>query len=530
MRDRGGGGPSRALGGSRGTEGGAARRVRPRVGFSGPHRAPRRSREAGVSFGVCSAARRTSARRSRGPLPARLPEPPVSAPSAAAVAAAPDPGVLDTLAEEITTLAAHIHAATHRLLTLLAEFDRLRGWEVEGHTTCAHWLAYRTGIDLGAAREKVRAARALETLPETSAAMARGALSFSKVRALTRVATPDNELELLELADGATAAQVERMVRGWKRAGRRSELEEERVRQARRSLSVFPGDDGMCAVRGVLPPEVGALLMRAIEAASDVLYRQERAAGGEIERTPEQRRADALALLVERALAMRGSAEGSAGESGRAEPISGSRAARYQVVLHVDAATLSEGGEPGRSELEDGTRVSAETSRRVACDAAVVRVTHRPDGSVLDVGRRTRTVPPAIRRALEVRDRGCRFPGCGSRFTDAHHVRHWADGGPTSLENVVLLCRAHHTLVHEGGWRVGWDDQGRPVFMGPGGRMSYDARWRGPELPADPVHMLVAAHEEQGVRPDWGTAGARRWVRAAPSRIPSPAPAASLGA
>ena len=135
-------------------------------------------------------------------------------------------------------------------------------------------------------------------------------------------------------------------------------------------------------------------------------------------------------------------------ERADAVPISGTRAARYQVVLHVDAATLSEdsagpaadAGGSGRSELEDGTRVAAETSRRISCDAGLVRITHAPDGSVLDVGRRTRTIPPALRRALEARDRGCRFPGCGLRFTDAHHLKHWADGGETGLTNTALLC------------------------------------------------------------------------------------------
>ena len=131
-----------------------------------------------------------------------------------------DPDRMDELADEITTLAAHIHAATHRLLTLIAEFDRLGGWEREGHRSCAHWLAYRTGIDLGAAREKVRVARALVDLPRASAAMARGELSFAKVRALTRVATSANEGDLLVLARGSTAADLERMLRSWRLASR----------------------------------------------------------------------------------------------------------------------------------------------------------------------------------------------------------------------------------------------------------------------------------------------------------------------
>jgi hypothetical protein len=181
-------------------------------------------------------------------------------------------------------------------------------------------------------------------------------------------------------------------------------------------------------------------------------------------------------------------------------------------VLHVEASTLSEADEPGRSELEDGTRISCETSRRLSCDAAVVRVTHGRNESVLDVGRRTRTISPALRRALEVRDRGCRFPGCGRRFTDAHHVRHWADGGPTSLSNCLLLCAFHHRLVHEGGWRVRWWGEGGPVFEDPRGGAHFDGRWKPPVLPDQPVAALLAENRRCGVEPDAARPGAR-WLR-----------------
>jgi hypothetical protein len=264
----------------------------------------------------------------------------------------------------------------------------------------------------------------------------------------------------------------------------------------------------MYVVRGRLTPEVGALLKRAIEAASDALFREQRVPGmhGDRENEEEaaQRRADAVGLLAERAMEMGfGSGEATA---------SGTRAQHYQVVLHVEPATLSADGEPGRSELEDGTRVSAETSRRISCDSSLVTVSHSADGAILDVGRKTRTIPPAIRRALEVRDRGCRFPGCGLRFTDAHHVRHWADGGATSLENCLLLCRFHHRLVHEGGWWIEWWGAGRPAFFSRRGEMRFDGRWVAPELPEDPVESLVREHAARGVEPDAWTAGAR-WKR-----------------
>jgi len=249
-----------------------------------------------------------------------------------------DLDAIEELGDRIATLAAHIHAATHRLLVLIAEFDRRRGWELDGHRSCAHWLAFRTGIDLGAAREKVRAARALESLPETGASMARGELSFSQVRALTRVATQENEGDLLELARGTTVAQLERMVRGFRRGNRRDEVERERANHESRTLSIFPDEEGMYVVRGRLEPEVASVLMRAIEAAGDALYREGRApdlaSDEDSRRAAAQRRADALGLIAERALAA-----GFAAEDGA--PISGSRAARYQVVLHVDAEGLA---------------------------------------------------------------------------------------------------------------------------------------------------------------------------------------------
>jgi hypothetical protein len=415
---------------------------------------------------------------------------------------------IEALEEEIVLLAAHIHAAEHRFLTLVAEFDRLRGWEVAGHRSCAHWLAFRTGFDLGACRERVRAARALAELPEISASMSRGELSFSAVRALTRVATPENETDLLDLARGCTTAQLERMVRGFKLGSRQDEADREKERFESRTFSVFPDEEGMYEVKGKLTPEVGALLMRAVEAASDALYHERKNVSAETSfQDAAHRRADALGLVAERALA--------AG-FGENAPVSGTKAERYQVLLHVDAETLKEEGSGlGQSELEDGTRVSAETSRRLSCDAAVVEIGHGRDGSVLDVGRKTRTIPPAVRRALEVRDRGCRFPGCGLRFTDAHHIKHWADGGETGLNNLLLLCRHHHRLLHEEGWKIEWWGKDRqPAFIDPKGQTHLGRPREAPELPPDPVAALIEQTRSRGADPDFYTAGAR-WKREA---------------
>jgi hypothetical protein len=329
------------------------------------------------------------------------------------------------------------------------------------------------------------------------------------------VATAENEADLLELARGATAAQLERMVRAFKLGSRQDEVDREKERFESRVFSVFPDEEGMYLVKGRLTPEIGALLMRAVEAAGDALYREKSPGHASAETFPEaaaQRRADALGLVAERALA--------AG-FGENFPVSGTKAERYQVLLHVDAETLSAEGGLGQSELEEGTRVSAETSRRLACDASVVSIGHGPDGSVPNVGRKTRTIPPALRRALEARDRGCRFPGCGLRFTDAHHVRHWADGGETKLENLVLLCSHHHRLVHEEGWKVEWWGRERqPAFVDRRGQVHFDARPAAPEIAPDPVASLVEDNRRRGADPD-GLTSVARWRREAdiPDRV-----------
>jgi hypothetical protein len=401
--------------------------------------------------------------------------------------------------ERVSQLYGQITAATREFLRAVVACDRHRDWAEEGFASCADWLAWRIGVTRGTAREKVRAARALEELPVISAAMDRGEVSFSKVRAQTRVATPASEVELLDFARSTSTAGLERLVRGWRAMDREGERRAERVQHRLRRFAVYPDGNGLYEVRGTLTPEVAAVLMRAVEAAGDALYR-EHVGPDEHRPEPEQLRADALGLLAERGLAAGFASEGEC----EAAPVSGSRAERYQVVLHVGPGTLARSGEPDMSELEDGTRVSAETSRRLSCDAGRV-VAHDDDsGRLLGVGRRTRTVPPSLRRALEIRDRGCRFPGCGLRFTDAHHIQHWADGGRTDLDNTVLLCRRHHRLVHEEGHRICLDSEHRVVFFSPTGR-AIAASGPPPELGPDPVGELRRDNARRGSDPAWDT-------------------------
>jgi 5-methylcytosine-specific restriction endonuclease McrA len=168
------------------------------------------------------------------------------------------------------------------------------------------------------------------------------------------------------------------------------------------------------------------------------------------------------------------------------------------VVVHVDAPVLADPDEPGQSVLKDGTHVPAETLRRLACDASRVVMRHARDGRVVEVAARTRTIPPALRRALHHRDRGCRFPGCGGHFGQGHHIRHWAQGGPTTLSNLALLCRRHHRAVHEEGYQLAREPDGELQFRRPDGRLVPEVPWP-PEVPGDPVTALRARHDAEGL-------------------------------
>jgi hypothetical protein len=397
---------------------------------------------------------------------------------------------VDQLGDEIATLSAHLEAATARLLDLIREFDARAGWNT-GFRSCAAWLSWRVGLDLGAARERVRVARALGTLPRLAQALARGELSYAKVRALTRVATPETEERLLAVGRAGTAEHVERIVRGWRRVDQQAEARDEARRHASRALHLYQGDDGMVIVRGRLTPEVGAALMQALAAGRDALYQRARRKNVDAmvdvsAETPsmEQQQADALALVAETAL-HHGIDPGAPGE-------------RYQVVVHVDAPALADPDQYGQSVLEDGARVSAETSRRLACDASRVVMQHGRDGRVVEVAARTRTIPPALRRALHHRDRGCRFPGCGVRLGQGHHIRHWAQGGPTTLSNLALLCRRHHRAVHEEGYQLDRDPDGALRFRRPDGRLLPDVPTP-PEVSGDSVKLLRAQNDAEGL-------------------------------
>lgn len=392
---------------------------------------------------------------------------------------------LTDLADELTTLAAHINAATCRWLSLLAEFDAREGWGVEGCKTCAHWVSWKCSMDPGAAREHVRVARRLPALPLVRDAFAAGELSYSKVRALTRIEHVDDEAELVTLARHATASQLERLVRGYRSV---VAVELGTPRKDARTLSWHHDDDGSLVLRGRLPAEEGALVVAALEAARERLAAERGVAptgpsasrDGQAADRPTN--ADALLALTEHTLddVTRG----------------GSSADRYQVVVHVDASSLTQAGDQdGRAELDTGVPLPRQVARRLACDASLVRVVEQ-DGRPLTVGRRTRSIPPALRRALRSRDGDCAFPGCTStRHVDAHHIEHWSDGGRTDLDNLVHLCRHHHRLVHEGGYRIERRHAG-VIFFAPSGQRLATV----PRPPRGDCPTLLADHERRHVR------------------------------
>jgi hypothetical protein len=312
------------------------------------------------------------------------------------------------LGEAIARTGVALDAAMQRLLSQIRAFDAVHGWARQGALSCAHWLSWRTGLSSGAAREQVRVARRLGELKLFDEALGRGELSYSKVRAATRVATLANQATLLDLARRMTAAELEKTCRILRQqlAGARPEANREG-----RCVRLRETDDGLVVIEARLPPDEAATVLAAIDAFCVSAETRDRAGG--------------LVALAERA-----------GDPERPEagpPI--------EVTVTIDAATLE-------GHTADGFGIAAAPARRLCCDAGIVPAVVDGEGRPLDVGRKTRAIPAALRRALHLRDGQCRFPGCANqRFLDGHHLVHWADGGDTSLSNTCLLCRSHHVAV-----------------------------------------------------------------------------------
>jgi len=290
---------------------------------------------------------------------------------------------------------------------------------------------------------------------------------------MTRVATTDNEDYLLRIARHGTAHHVETLVRKYRRSRKLQETGDAKKQHNERSVHFYYEPDGSMVIKARLPAEKAQLVLKAIELAMEQADPPETkdsaessgidVDGNELSPVPmekegwDKQRADALANIAESYLAN--------------GPASSSSADRYQVVLHVSAETLTN-NEGHISHLQDGPHVSAETSRRLCCDAGISVLTEDEDGTPLNIGRKSRIIPPAMRRALKARDEGCQFPGCTLKYyIDGHHIKHWSKGGETSLANLVQLCRHHHRLVHEGGFSRSKNTLGKVEFRNPKGEL-----------------------------------------------------------
>jgi len=368
------------------------------------------------------------------------------------------------LETRIGVLAARIHAATAELVELAAQLDAGGSWAGPGMRSCAHWLSVNIGVDVWTGGEMVRAGHALEDLPALHAAFHDGRLSFDKIRAVTRVATPADDAIWAMVAFHASGAQLNRICRGVMRA-----LDADDPRRAgdallNRGVRVWWRDDGMLELMAVLPHEDGAIVMAAIEHAAQLVKREEWRVPSPDQpelaaehRTQPMLRADALLRLCEAFVA-----------AGAREAVV---APTTQVVVHVDADVLATQTPGGRCRIEDGPWLSPAAVRRLSCDADVVTVTER-DGLPVDVGRVRRLITPRLRLALQSRDEGCRFPGCSvpAARTEGHHVRHWQDGGRTDLDNLVSLCKFHHRRHHDGCFVIRGDPSGDFSFVAGDGK------------------------------------------------------------
>ena len=371
---------------------------------------------------------------------------------------------LEALETEICELAGHLAAATCRFLRLIADFDERRGWASWEQRSCSAWLAWKCQVAPGTAREYVRVARALRGLPLIEAEFAAGRMSYAKARALTRIATPETEAGLADLAGPMTAAQLERFVAAHRRV---SSVDDERARAMRR-LAWRTEEDGQFSMSVQLPAEEGAVLLQALRAAAGDLEHLYSYHSGDESPPAEQQNQPTSGAKQEPASLLDALLHLASGFL-TGKVATSSNPDIYQVIVHVGmdvfdeagAAAVREPADPARCHLQDGPAISPVTARRLACQSMVSWMLRDRRGNVLDVGRRQRRPPPALRRAVLERDGyRCEHPGCNSRKVDIHHIVPWALGGKTRLKNLIGFCEPHHIIVHERGYQVVATDDG----------------------------------------------------------------------
>lgn len=461
--------------------------------------------------------------------------------------ASTDRSSIDELDAAICKLARRMNADTYRLLMLVREFDDRLGWAKWSFRNCAEWLAWRCGLSLSAARERVRTAQALREMPAVSAAFADGRLSYSKVRALTRVVQWHDEDRLVAYALRTTAAQVEERCREIRNASPDESVGGAWRAWERRALTISRNASrGVMTITVDVPIEEGEVIAQAIERAAetgeaatgiefasarssskrrDFVAESSANADGSAPNGWRAQQADALVAVARAYLGSNGMDHDGVGCNGsdhndrdrngsdpndrdrkagtrncrsvRASKSTASTADHYQVIVHVDDSALR--GGTGRSDLP------METVKRLTCDGSLITVVEDDDGRPLDVGRKRRTVSTSLKRALWSRDRHCSFPGCCNvRYVDAHHIHHWADGGETSLENLTLLCSHHHRLLHEGGFGIRRADDGAIFFHRADGRVIPRHGYRLEDLHDDDVEGDPSAEVQCELVENWG--------------------------
>jgi hypothetical protein len=383
----------------------------------------------------------------------------------------------EQLETEICTLAGHIAAATCRFLDLILDFDDRRGWAAWDMASCAAWLSWKCSLSPKTARDQLRTARALKDLPVLHGEFAAGRFSYSKARAVARIATPGTEADLVDMCALMTAAQADRFCAAVGSRLPRDDQDDSGLPSGPRTALRwrFDEDTGELSMTVQLPPADGAVVLQALRAAlGDLDHPHDQAPDLAGEQRPEEFKvpvSDLAEALVE-----------VAGAYLRGKITAADNADVYQVQIHVvpeildrdtvPAGTAGTSGDavpagtaqpgithpcrPGRCHLEDGPAITPADAQRIACSATLSAMLHDPgDGSVLDAGRRSRSATAAIRRAVRERDGArCCFPGCDSRRTDLHHIVWWRNGGTTSLDNLLPVCKRHHTLIHAKGYII----------------------------------------------------------------------------
>ena len=359
---------------------------------------------------------------------------------------------------EVGQAAAEWHAASARLLARLVAYADSGEWERAGIGSLSQWASINLGLSAATTKQLLATAHGLAGLADVRAALAEGRLSLDKAKVLARVATPDNEAMWLDMALLASATQLERIGAAYRRANSDPAPDPAGDRARKRGLYVDQQDDGMVRLVALLEPDDAAIVIAAVEAETERAWRGLSDTGREPSSAEplSARQADALVAVAEVAL------------EAKPGPMVAGR--RPEVIVHVDAELLAQSAEVGECYLEGGLSISSETARRLCCDAVIRPLVKDAIGRILDFGRSRRTPSRRQRRALQARDRGCVFPGCSnSHYVDAHHIQHWTKGGATDLCNLCLLCKSHHRLHHEGGYKMIRQRNGRLRFFHPDG-------------------------------------------------------------